>query len=316
MEGTKVKRAILVAVVILGLPGVAFGAREFEKVGTIGGQFLKIGVGARPAGMGSAYSAVADDATAVYWNPAGVARITRDVIALHHCDWAADIAFSQATYVFDPKYVPGMVALHARSLYAPEQLVRTVYRPLGDGRKFDNGDVAVGMTYARSLTDKFSAGITFNYVHSSLADFSSSAYAFDFGTLYDTGFQSLRIGMAIQNIGTKLEFIEDTVKLPIVFRVGMSLNLYQDSNYSVLTAAEFSHPPDNRERANVGTEVGYKDFLHVRGGYGFGFDSEGLSLGLGFKVPTSLNAEATIDYAFSDADYLGAIHRISADFRF
>ncbi len=316
MEGSKVKRVILIAVLILGLPGVAFGAKEFEKVGTIGGQFLKIGVGARPMGMGSAFVSVADDAASVYWNPAGVARITQNVIALNHCDWAADISFSQAAYVFDPKYIPGMVAIHARSLYAPEQVVRTVYKPEGDGRKFDNGDVAVGISYGRSLTDKFSTGITFNYIHSSLADYSSSAYAFDFGTLYDTGFQSLRIGMAIQNIGTNLEFIEDAVKLPIIFRVGMSLNLYQDANYSVLSAVDFSHPPDNRERANVGTEVGYKDFLRVRGGYGFGFDSEGLSLGLGFKVPTSLNAEATIDYAYSDADYLGAIHRISADFRF
>ncbi len=316
MEGSKVRRAILVAVLILGLPAAAFGAREFEKVGTIGGQFLKIGIGARAAGMGSAFASVADDASAVYWNPAGVARITSNVIAIDHCDWAADISFSHAAYVFDPGYVPGMVAIHARSLYMPEQLVRTVYKPEGDGRKFDNGDVAVGMTYARSLTDKFSAGLTFNYVHSSLADYSSTAYAFDFGTLYDTGFQSLRIGMAIQNIGTNLEYIEDTVKLPIVFRVGMSMNVYQDANYSVLSSAEFSHPPDNRERANVGTEVGYKDFLHLRGGYGFGFDAEGLSLGLGFKVPTSLNAEATVDYAYSDADYLGAIHRISADFRF
>jgi len=316
MEGRTVKRAILVGVLLLALPGLAHGAREFEKVGTIGGQFLKIGIGARAAGMGGAFASVADDASAVYWNPAGVARITRNVIALNHCDWPADISFSQAAYVFDPRYVPGMMSIHARSLYMPEQLVRTVYNPGGDGRLFDNGDVAVGLTYARSLTDKFSAGLTFNYVHSSLADYSSSAYAFDFGTLYDTGFQSLRIGMAIQNIGTEMEFIEDTVKLPIVFRVGMSASVYEDAQYTVLTSAEFSHPPDNNERANLGTEVGFRDFLHVRGGFGFGYDAEGLALGVGFKVPTSLNAEATLDYAYSDADYLGAIHRISVDFRF
>ncbi|MFH1143484.1 MAG: PorV/PorQ family protein [Candidatus Eisenbacteria bacterium] len=310
------KRAILVAVLALTLSGPAFAAREFEKVGTIGGQFLKIGVGARAAAMGSAFASVADDASSVYWNPAGVARITRSVIAINHADWVTDISFSQATYVFDPRYVPGMVALHVRSLYMPEQLVTTVTRPEGTGEKFDCGDIAASMTYARSLTDKFSAGITFNYLDCSLADQHSQAYAFDFGTLYDTGFQSLRIGMAIQNIGTEMKFVERTVKLPTMFRVGMSMSLYEDAQFRVLSAADFSHPPDNNERANVGTEVGYKDFLYLRAGYGFGYDAEGLGAGLGFKVPTSLNSEATVDYAFSDMGYLGGIHRISIDFRF
>ncbi len=311
------KRAILGAMLCVLLPGVAFGAQEFEKVGTIGAQFLKIGIGARAAGMGSAYVSVADDASAVYWNPAGVARVTRNVIAINHCDWAADISFSQAAYVFSPRYIPGMTALHIRSLYMPEQLERTVYKAeVGTDRLFDNGDIAAGLTYARSLTDKFSAGLTFNFVHSSLADRTAQAYAFDFGTMYDTGFQSLRIGMAIQNIGTEMTFIEKTVKLPTVFRVGMSMNVYESSQVRVLSAAEFSHPPDNNERANLGSEVGYKDFLYARGGYGFGYDAEGLALGVGFKVPTSRNAEARVDYAFSDMGYLGAIHRVSIDFRF
>ncbi|MCK4304347.1 MAG: PorV/PorQ family protein [Candidatus Eisenbacteria sp.] len=316
MDSKAVRGVVLVAVLMLGLPGAAFGAREFEKVGTQGGQFLKIGIGARAAGMGAAFTSIADDASAVYWNPAGVARITRNVIALNHCDWAADISFSHAAYVFDPKYVPGMMAIHARSLYMPEQVVRTVYKPEGDGTKFDNGDVGVGITYARSLTDKFSAGLTFNYIHSSLADYSASAYTFDFGTLYDTGYQSLRIGMAIQNIGSDMEFITKSVKMPTVFRVGMSMSVYESEVYSALTSAEFSHPPDNNERANIGMEVGYKDFIRLRGGYGFGYDADGLGLGFGFKVPTSLNAEATMDYAFTDMSELGGIHRIAVDFRF
>ncbi len=310
------KRALLVAVLVLAMPSLAFAAREFEKVGTIGGQFLKIGVGARAAGMGSAYVSIADDASAVYWNPAGVARITRNVIAINHCDWAADVSFSQAAYVFDPRYIPGMMALHVRSLYMPEQMVRTVEKPDGTGEKFDNGDIAASLTYARSLTDKFSAGITFNYINSSLADQHADAYAFDFGTLYDTGFQSLRIGLAIQNIGTEMKFIEGTVKLPTMFRVGMSMSLYQDEQFRVISAVDFSHPPDNNERANIGGEVGYKDFLYLRAGYGFLYDEEGLSAGLGFKVPTSLNSEASVGYAFSDMGNLGSIHRISVDFRF
>ncbi|MBU1949760.1 MAG: hypothetical protein KJ970_02350, partial [Candidatus Eisenbacteria bacterium] len=66
------------------LPVPAFGAREFAKVGTIGGQFLKIPMGARPVAMGSAYVSLADDANSVFWNPAGIARLSRTVLSIHH----------------------------------------------------------------------------------------------------------------------------------------------------------------------------------------------------------------------------------------
>ena len=87
-------KRILILVVALGLigPGMARGARQFAKVGTIGGQFLKIGIGARAVAMGSAFVSVADDATAVYWNPAGIARIQKSVLSINHTTWLADIS--------------------------------------------------------------------------------------------------------------------------------------------------------------------------------------------------------------------------------
>jgi hypothetical protein len=298
------------------IPGVAFGAREFEKVGTIGGQFLKIPLGARPVAMGSAFVSLADDANAVFWNPAGIARLDRTVVSIHHAQLPADIALTAASYVFHIGFLPGALAVSARSLYMPAMPEVTVYRPDGTGKSFDAGDVAFGITYGRSLTDKFSAGVTFNYIQSTLATYTGSAYTFDFGTLYDTGYQSLRIGMAIQNIGSDMTFIEDTVKMPAVFRVGISMNLYESENYRILSSAEFSHPPDNNERANWGAELGYKDFFYFRMGYNFKYDAEGLAMGLGVKVPTSLNSEGTINYAFVDQGDLGGVHRISVDFRF
>ena len=310
------RRLALLLVVALVIPGVAFGAREFEKVGTIGGQFLKIPLGARPVAMGSAFTSLADDANAVFWNPAGIARLDRTVVSIHHAQLPADLALTAASYVFHVGFLPGALAVSARSLYMPAMPVVTVYRPDGTGKSFDAGDVAFGITYGRSLTDKFSAGVTFNYIQSTLASYKGSAYTFDFGTLYDTGYQSLRIGMAIQNIGSDMRFIEDTVKMPAVFRVGISMSLYEDANYRILSSAEFSHPPDNNERANWGAELGYKDFFYFRAGYNFKYDAEGLAMGLGVKVPTSLNSEGTVNYAFVDGGDLGGIHRISVDFRF
>lgn len=313
-----VKRTIIALGVLLAMvPGSARAAQEFEKVGTIGGQFLKIGVGARAQAMGGAFVSVADDASAVYWNPAGIARISRSVVNVNHLSYLAGISFSQLGAVFDVGFLPGKVAVNARALYMDEMIKRTVFRPEGTGQSFDAGDLAVGLTYGRSFTDKFSAGISANYVQSTLATYTESAYTFDFGTLYDTGYRSLRIGMSIQNIGSDMQFIEDTVKMPTVFRVGMSMNLYESDAHLLMMAGEFSHPPDNKERASWGAEYGFKEFFFARGGYQFRYDLESYSAGLGFKVATGLNSESRIDYAYTDMNEINsAVHRLSIDFRF
>ena len=87
--------AIVIATCLL-LPLTAEGAQIFEKVGTLGGQSLKMGVGARANAMGDSYVAIADDASAVYWNPAGIARLSGQSITLNHTAWPADILFDQA----------------------------------------------------------------------------------------------------------------------------------------------------------------------------------------------------------------------------
>jgi len=310
------RRTVSLLALLLGLPSLAGAAQEFEKVGTIGGQFLKIGIGARAAAMGGAFVSVADDASSIYWNTAGIARVQKNVVSVNHAEWLASINFTQASYLFHIGFLPGSFAVNARSLYMDNQPVRTVFRPDGEGKSFDAGDVAFGASYARSLTDKFSAGISVNYVQSTLATYTSSAATFDFGTLYDTGYRSLKIGMAIQNLGSDMQFIDDEVKMPTVFRVGMSMNLYEDASNRILSSAEFSHPPDNNERANVGVEYGFKEFFYVRGGYLFAYDLERFAAGVGFKIPSSLNSEAVIDYAYTDMSTLGGVHRVSVEFRF
>jgi hypothetical protein len=306
----------LVVLMVVLMPGDGWAAKEFAKVGTIGGQFLKIGVGARAVGMGGAFVSVADDATAIYWNPAGIARIQKSVISINHTAYLADISFTQACYVFHFGFLPGTLGLSARSLYMDEQPVRDAFHPEGTGKFFDAGDVAVGLTYARSLTDKFSAGLSVSYVQSTLATYSASATVFDFGTLYNTGYRSLKIGMSIQNIGSDMTFLDTSVKMPTVFRVGMSMNLYESGSHLLLMAGDFSHPPDNNERASAGMEYGFKEFFFVRGGYNFKYDLDRFSAGVGFKLAASLNAEARLDYSYTDMQDLPGVHRISADFRF
>ena len=70
----------------------------------------------------------------------------------------------------------------------------------------------------------------------------------------------------------ELSFIEQSSKLPILFRVGASINVMNALNHKLVTTGEFSHPPDNNERLNWGGEYSFKDFFFVRGGYNFGYD--------------------------------------------
>ncbi|HWN80516.1 MAG TPA: PorV/PorQ family protein [Candidatus Udaeobacter sp.] len=310
------RRTCVLALMLAFAAGQAQATEIFEKVGTIGGQFLKIGIGARATAMGEAYTSIADDATAVFWNPAGVARLSGNIVSFSHAAWPAELDLNQGAYIFSVGFIPGMMAVHARALSMDPILRTDTTHPEGDGTFFDAGDFAIGFTYGRSFTDKFSAGVGVNYVQETLADYDASTATFDFGVLYDTGYRSLRIGMAIANIGSEMEFIEDTVKMPIVFRLGSSIKVVESGPHAALAAVEFSHPPDNAERGNLGSEYSFKDFLFIRGGYKFNYDSEGLTAGAGVKFPASSAATAKLDYSWSDFETLGGVHRFSAELSF
>lgn len=313
------RKSIAAAALALALvPGVALAANIFEKVGTFDGQFLKIGVGARGAAMGGAYVAMADDASAVFWNAAGIARIDpdRSELSLNHANWPAELSFDQITYVFHVKKIPGAFALHARSLSMAPMDETTAYQPEGTGRTFDAGLMTGGVTYARSFTDKFSAGFTANLVHEGLADLSQQTFSFDVGTLYDVGTAGMKIGMAISNMGSQVKFIDREARIPAIFRVGTSATLMSTADQKLVGSFEFSHPPDNSERMNVGAEYAFKKYLFVRGGYNINYDSEGLAGGVGFHFPVSVAGMADMDYAWTDMKDLGAAHRFSLRFQF
>jgi opacity protein-like surface antigen len=316
-----VKR-FLAALAVLGvvLPGLA-AADIFEKVGTFDGQFLKIAIGARAAGMGGAFVGVADDASSVFWNAAGIARIDPDKSELqfNHAGWPASLSFDQATYVFHMKKIPGAFSVHARALSMDPMIETTAYQPdpkSGTGQTFDAGMMTAGLTYARSFTDKFSAGVTANMVHEGLAEFSQQTFAFDIGTLYDVGTFGMKIGMAISNIGSQIRFIDREARIPAIFRVGTSAMVMQSANQRLLASFEFSHPPDNSERLNVGAEYAFQKYVFLRGGYNINYDSEGLAAGAGFHFPVSVVGMADLDYAYTDMGDLGSVHRFSLKFSF
>ena len=316
-------RKFIAACGVLGLmiPALAGAAEIFDKVGTFDGQFLKIGVGARAAAMGGAFVAVSDDATALFWNAAGIARIDPDKseLSLNHANWPAELSFDQIGYVFHIKRFPGAFGVSARALSMDPMVETTSFQPdpnVGTGNTFDAGMMAAGVTYARSFTDKFSAGVTANMIHEGLADVSQQTFAFDIGTLYDVGTLGMKIGMAISNMGSQIKFIDHEARIPGIFRVGTSATLLQSSDQKLIGSFEFSHPPDNAERLNFGGEYSFHRYLFLRGGYNFNYDTEGMAGGVGFHFPVSIAGQADLDYAYTDMHELGGAHRFTLKFLF
>ena len=304
------KRIALLVLVALALP-VAANAQLFAKVGTFGAQFLQIGTSARATGMGSAFTAIADDASSVFWNPAGLVEVRGNEFMASQVEWPADINLSSAVLAFNPRVLPGTFALSVRSLWLDPMLVRTAFIPEGNGQTFDAGMVGFGFSYSRFWTDKFSAGFTMNYLHLGLAEEAVNTASFDFGIVYRIGVRNLRLGMVIQNLGGKITYDELPAKMPTIFKVGASFNVAKTRNHTLLAAGEFQHPSDNIERASVGLEYKLKELLFLRGGYYIGYDTNEYSGGFGVLINTGKDSRAIVDYSMVSMTALALVHRLT-----
>jgi long-subunit fatty acid transport protein len=304
------KRIAILTTLLLVLPSLALAA-GFAKVGTFGGQELKIGVSARATAMGSAFTGVADDATSVFWNPGGLVNVKGNEVSVNHVTWAADTKLSTAILAFNPRSIPGTFAFSVRSYWMDPQLVRTAYNPEGTGETFDAGTTTFGLTYARFFTDKFSAGVTLNYLHMGLAETAVNTGSLDFGIMYRIGIKDLKLGMAIQHLGGKFTFDERESKLPVAFKVGASFNAFRNERQRMTVAVEFQHPSDNLERANVGLEYALNNMFFARGGYHINYDTDGVAFGFGAALHTGEKSKLQADYSAVDMSALGYVHRFT-----
>jgi hypothetical protein len=189
--------------------------------------------------------------------------------------------------------------------------ITTPYHPEGTGENFTCSEYYGGISLATDLTDKFSAGLTAKYLSSYLFndEIGAKGWAIDIGTMYRSGFHSMRFGMAITNFGPDIKYIEESHPLPINFRAGIAMEVLETVNHMVTVAFEGSHPNDNVERANLGVEYWFNSFLALRGGYRFEYDDEQWSVGGGVNIKKGM---IRVDYALSHFEYLTDVHRITA----
>jgi hypothetical protein len=304
-------------------------AQGVTKVGTTAAGFLNIDVGAKAVSMGGAFVSMADDITAMYWNSAGIARFSQSQAMFSYAKWIADLSFNYTAITF-PLGNLGTIGANATFLTIPDMERTTILEPDGTGELFSAGSYALGLCYARNLTDRFSVGFNMKYVTEQIYHCQAHGVALDVGTLFTTQFYGLAIGMNISNFGTKMRltgrdmltqtdidpqisgnnaninaYLEtDRNDMPLMFRVGISMDVLKGMGHSnLILAMDALHPSDDVESINVGSEYVFNEMYALRAGYKslFAKDSnEGPSFGAGVKYRLMGQTAIILDYAYLD----------------
>ncbi len=312
---------------------------DVSNVGTTAATFLEIGVGARPIAMGGAFVATANDASSMYWNPAGIGRLDAVEILFVHTNWIADMSFEYAGFVI-PLGAAGTLGANFTMLDMGEMKVRTIDYPEGTGVYFEARDIAVGLSYGFNLTERFSLGFTAKYISQKIWNENAESFAIDIGTLYNTALEGLRIGAALTNFGADMQmsgndllvyYDQDPTRtgnndrvfaelqtnawpLPLNFQLGLAMDLIQNQTHSLTVAVDAVHPIDNTESMHFGVEYGFMGNFFLRGGYRNLFlrdSEEGFTLGGGVNVALMGNFELIADYAYADFGRLDNAQRFS-----
>ncbi len=323
-------RYILIVILLLTTSYRFLSANEMKKLAQTGFQFLKIDPDARGAAMAGAQVAVANDANAVFWNPAGIAKTQGIAVSLNQTNWFADIKQNAIAAVMPYKNWGYFGISFVNVNYGDIPVTRIAENEAGyvEEGSYGPGGLALGLVYARQFTDRLSIGGQVKYAYEHLGsntvqrqdggdiksvDNTLGALAFDLGTLYYTGFKDFRISMSIRNFSKQIEYETEGFQMPLTFAVGFAMNVLSltdlGDQHTLTIAMDAIHPRDYSERLHVGAEYMFMNFLALRAGYKINYDEEGFSGGFGLQKALA-SFHLRFDYAYTDmGSYLGNVHR-------
>jgi hypothetical protein len=301
---------------------------QIERAGQSGWQFLKINGDARQAAMGGAFAAISSgDANAIFGNPAALADVKGVSVQVNTLQWVADIGH-QSIAVAASLGNMGIIGASVVALNYGD-IPETINSPLGGGgtsplvtgSTFTANDIAAGISYARQLTEKLSIGGNVRWMKQTIAELSMQNWSLDIGTLYYTGYRSLRIAIVARNFGPDSRFggwseqyqsESDNVRMPLDFRAGVAMDFLDDADspHLLTVVVEGDHPNDGREKFHVGVSYGFEKTFFLRGGYRFNYDVQTLTFGMGIQYSFG-DVFGTLNYAYLDFGELTRVHMIS-----
>ncbi|MEW6096555.1 MAG: PorV/PorQ family protein [bacterium] len=290
----------------------SFGV-EAKSPGKTGATFLKIGVGAKPQALGGAFCAVADDTSAIYWNPAGLTLLENRELSFTHISWFEDINYEYLSYINPLQElgikIPGILAgsLAYLGINDIKEYGNTKNTYLGTLKAHN---LLLNASYARLIKPDISSGINLKLINQKIKS-SSSGIVMDIGLLlYKTPIENLTAGLMLQNIALFNNFKDD---LPFNIKLGSCYKLLKDN---ILTLAmDVDIPSDTNLKLHLGAEYLYPEIedveIAIRLGYKTGVDCGKLGFGFGVKFD-----KYKFDYAYSSYNDLGNIHQLSFDVKF
>lgn len=274
--------------------------------GKNGVAFLKIGVGARAIGMGEGFSAIADDTSAIHYNPAGLVHISSPCISTMYNQWIGGLMHGAITYV-NPCFKQSAIGISAVYL-GTNGIPR--YDEISSGTssgEYRAYNASFNCAYAFHFTDDISFGINIKGIQEKIDNEEADGFAVDFGQLYHTPIEGLFLSSVVQNLGSAMMFKDTAYNLPTRYKLGIA---YRFPDYPLLMSCDLTKPSDNDWKINAGFECKIMNTLALRGG----FDSQlfedlnggGLNLGFGFPI-----GPYTVDYALVPTKKMGNTHRLS-----
>jgi hypothetical protein len=321
--------------------------QENQKLAQTGFQFLSVVSDARAASMGEAMNSLQASSSSLFFNPAGMAGMQNFIdVSASSNQWIADIkhyTLGVALSPFEGRY--GVIGFSIQSVNYGD-FYGTRYRgdlDLGyeDTGIFSVSALAIGVGYAKELTDRFSIGGQIRWVRQDLnesviplnstpdtitagyyvADTGRtsnklSPFVFDFGTQFKTGIKSLVFGMSVRNFSQDVKYADEGFQAPLVFTIGISMNVLDiidvdPLQHNLTMSIDASHFRDHPEQLRIGAEYRVMNMLSLRGGYITNNDESGISYGVGVT-----QFGVAVDYAYTPFGVFNKVQRITARFSY
>lgn len=336
----------LITLLLAFMTGFAEGGSG-SRTGTNGAAELLIPVGTRYIGMGGTGVATASGVEALYWNPAGAARMTNAVsVYVSHMNHIADIGVDYGAVSANVEGF-GVLSLALKALSIGEIPVTTTLNPDGTGQTFTPQFFTLGFTYSRQLSDRVAVGLTTNLISERMGEVSANGVGFNVGVVYENlaSVEGLSVGIAVKNVGTQMTFsgsgllAQATVagqnrppqyyevqaasfELPSSIEFGMGYRQSFGGSNSVLISGGFQSQNFADDEYLVGAEYSYQDLFFVRGGYNFAQSQSsdrqyifGPSFGAGIHSAVG-SVDLSFDYAFRAATVFSNTHVFSVTLGF
>lgn len=327
---------VLMALIIMGIVLSPVYGADRARTGTAAAMQLLVPVGARAMAMGGSNIATTSGVDAMYWNPAGLAKMNYNFSSvISNFTIFNDIHLNYLALAAKVGEV-GTVGFSIKAFDVGDIPVTTVEDYEGDlGVTYSPTLMTMGLTYSRRLTDAIAVGFNSKLIYESIPGASASAFAFDIGIQYSNlgGIQGLDFGVVMNNIGSDLQYggsklivnaQEATASytdfrrrstasddLPANIELGLGYSRVLAENQDLVTSMVFKSNNYGYDSYRMGGEYAYNKQFFIRGGYEYdmAIDSEeklyGVTLGAGMMYKIG-GATMFFDYVFRPVQYFDA----------